>query len=141
MSGKAKGGAPKAPPPQTDLQAQLRQLAVTQGVDQGRRHLGKASLLYTLQEAADIDAETIQRIGLEGEEPMAACPAPRGCRCAAGARPVHRTPQMSHPRSPRTPPSQAWTSCARWTAASMPTAARCLRPRQRAATGMPTRPS
>lgn len=34
---------------------------------QGRRHLGKASLLYTFQEAADIDADTIYRIGLEGK--------------------------------------------------------------------------
>ncbi|PRW61623.1 hypothetical protein C2E21_0211 [Chlorella sorokiniana] len=71
MSGKAKGGAPKAAP-QTDLQAQLQQLAVTQGVDQGRRHRGKASLLYSLQEAADIDAETIQRIGIEGLDQLCA---------------------------------------------------------------------
>ena len=69
MSGRKQGGAPKAPP-QTDLAAQLQQLAVAQGVDQGRRHLGKASLLYSFQEAADIDAETIQRIGVEGEAPM-----------------------------------------------------------------------
>lgn len=71
MSGKGKGGAPKAPP-QTELQAQLQQLAVAQGVDQGRRHRGKASLLYSFQEAADIDAETVQRIGIEGEAPMGA---------------------------------------------------------------------
>jgi hypothetical protein len=53
-------------PPATDLAAQLQQLAVAQNVNQGRRHVGKASLLYTLQEAADINAETIYRIGLEG---------------------------------------------------------------------------
>ena len=60
-------GQPKAPPA-TDLQNQLQQLAVSQHVDQGRRHLGKASLLYTFQEAADIDVETIYRVGLEGEQ-------------------------------------------------------------------------
>ena len=61
--------APKKAPA-TDLAAQLQQLAVAQHVDQGRRHTGKASLLYTFQEAADIDAETIHRIGLEGERAM-----------------------------------------------------------------------
>lgn len=53
--------------PVTDLAQQLAQRAVRHGVDQGKRHPGKASLLYTFQEAADIDAETIYRIGVEGE--------------------------------------------------------------------------
>lgn len=64
--GKVQGKAP-APPPQSDLAAQLQQLAVTQGVNQGRRHPGKASLLYTFQEAADIEADAIHRIGVEGK--------------------------------------------------------------------------
>lgn len=52
--------------PVTDLAQQLAQRAARHGVDQGKRHPGKASLLYSFQEAADIDAETIYRIGVEG---------------------------------------------------------------------------
>ncbi|KAL4423978.1 hypothetical protein ABPG75_001279 [Micractinium tetrahymenae] len=52
--------------PVTDLAQQLAQQAARHGVDQGKRHPGKASLLYTFQEAADVDAETIYRIGVEG---------------------------------------------------------------------------
>lgn len=61
-------GEPRKPQaPATDLEAQLQQLAVAQGANQGRRHVGKATLLYSsFQEAADVDAETIYRIGLEG---------------------------------------------------------------------------
>lgn len=80
-------GHAKAVQPSTDLAAQLQQLAVRQHVDQGRRHLGKASLLYTFQEAADIDGETIYRIGLEGEC-LRVRPRPGSARhatCAAAA--------------------------------------------------------
>lgn len=75
--GAAANAAAPAAPPTTDLADQLNKLAVRQQVDQGRRHRGRASLLYTFQEAADIDAETIYRIGLEGELPR---PAPAARR-------------------------------------------------------------
>lgn len=57
---------------QTDLAVQLQTLAVRQKIDQGQRHPGKASLLYSFQEAADIDAETIYRVGLEGLDQLCA---------------------------------------------------------------------
>lgn len=76
-AGAAANAAAPAAPPTTDLAEQLNKLAVRQQVDQGRRHRGKASLLYTFQEAADIDGETIYRVGLEGEP---SCPA---CSCLA----------------------------------------------------------
>lgn len=143
MSGKGRKGpwGPR-PPPQTDLQAQLAQLAVAQGVDQGRRHRGKASLLYSFQEAADIDAETIQRIGIEGEAPMGAM---RGLPLPpplAGSQWLPLPPARPHCCAPTRPPLatclQGWTSCAHWTAGSMSTAARCS-PRQQQAIGTPTR--
>ncbi|KAL4421861.1 hypothetical protein ABPG77_001343 [Micractinium sp. CCAP 211/92] len=58
--------------PVTDLAQQLAQRAARHGVDQGKRHPGKASLLYSFQEAADIDAETIYRIGVEGLDQLCA---------------------------------------------------------------------
>ena len=47
------------------LAEQLQQLGVAAGVSQQRAH-GKASLLHTYQEAADIDLETVYEGALEG---------------------------------------------------------------------------
>lgn len=94
---------------------------------QGRRHVGRVSLLYTLQEAADIDADTIYRIGVEGE----------GCcrlvRRTVATGPSCRSLPKPHSRSAtlHRPLAQAWTSCAPSTAASAPTAARCTGMRAR----------
>lgn len=56
----------------TDLAQQLSSLAVRQHAEQGRRR-GKASLLFTNQEAADIDNETIYNIALEGAHAVISC--------------------------------------------------------------------
>jgi hypothetical protein len=49
----------------TALGQQLQQLAARVG-KQNSRPKGKPSLLYTFQEAADIDVQTIYEIGMEG---------------------------------------------------------------------------
>ena len=51
----------------TELAQQLRQLAVATGVHVGKKPRGKPSLLYSYQEAADIDLQTIYGVGLQGE--------------------------------------------------------------------------
>ena len=62
---------------------------------QGRRHRGKASLLYTFQEAADIDADTIYRIGLEGERLWPCCRYSVGS-CTLGPPALCRLPRAPH---------------------------------------------
>jgi hypothetical protein len=49
------------------LAEQLQQIALAAGIAPVNNHIrGKASLLYTFQEAADIDTESIYEIGLQG---------------------------------------------------------------------------
>ena len=51
----------------TALAQQLRQLAVASGRPVGTRNLrGKASIIWSPQEAADIDNETVYQLGREG---------------------------------------------------------------------------
>lgn len=52
----------------TALTQQLRQLAVASGQPAGGKRLrGKPSLIWSTQEAADVDVETVYSIGREGE--------------------------------------------------------------------------
>lgn len=49
------------------LQQQLQQVSSTWGVSTGQRQRGKPSLLYTAQEAADVDLQTLFEFAQEGE--------------------------------------------------------------------------
>lgn len=54
----------------TALTQQLRQLAVASGQPAGGKRLrGKPSLIWSNQEAADVDVETVYGVGQEGERP------------------------------------------------------------------------
>ena len=49
------------------LQQQLQQVSSTWGASTGQRQRGKPSLLYTVQEAADVDLQTLFELAQEGE--------------------------------------------------------------------------
>lgn len=51
------------------LQQQLQQVTSTWGSSTGKRQRGKPSLLYTTQEAADVDLQSLYELALEGEVP------------------------------------------------------------------------
>ena len=49
------------------LQQQLQQVSSTWGSSTGQRQRGKPSLLYSAQEAADVDLQTLFELAQEGE--------------------------------------------------------------------------
>ncbi len=50
------------------LQQQLQQVSTTWGAPTGKRQRGKPSLLYTAQEAADVDLQSLYELAQEGEQ-------------------------------------------------------------------------
>ena len=48
------------------LQQQLQQVSTTWGAPTGKKQRGKPSLLYTAQEAADVDLQTLFELAQEG---------------------------------------------------------------------------
>ena len=62
------------------LQQQLQQVSRTWGSSAGQRQRGKPSLLYTAQEAADVDLQTLFELAQEGEAMLAKSKL-RGCWC------------------------------------------------------------
>lgn len=50
------------------LQQQLKQVSTTWGAPTGKRQRGKPSLLYTAQEAADVDLQSLYELAQEGEQ-------------------------------------------------------------------------
>lgn len=50
----------------SDLQAQLQKIAAAAGIHVGNKPRGKPSLLYTLQEAADIGLQDVYEVALQG---------------------------------------------------------------------------
>ncbi|KAA6423834.1 MAG: hypothetical protein FRX49_06405, partial [Trebouxia sp. A1-2] len=52
------------------LQQQLQQVSTTWGAPTGKRQRGKPSLLYTAQEAADVDLQSLYELAQEGLEQL-----------------------------------------------------------------------
>jgi hypothetical protein len=50
------------------LQQQLQQVSTTWGDPTGKRQRGKPSLLFTAQEAADVDLQSLYELAQEGEQ-------------------------------------------------------------------------
>ena len=50
------------------LQQQLQQVSTTWGAPTGKRQRGKPSLIYTAQEAADVDLQSLYELAQEGEQ-------------------------------------------------------------------------
>ena len=66
------------------LQQQLQQVSTTWGALTGKRQRGKPSLLYTAQEAADVDLQSLYELAQEGKEAWARLAyVHAACKCSA----------------------------------------------------------